>query len=395
MFLILIALFLLFVVWLFIIDYLRKVPDGKNIPLTFIIPCYNDQDTVWSSIDSIYSSYPHDKITLIVINDTSTDASYDIILQKQREYKCTVINHTINLGKVVSINEAIDIVKTDYFLVLDADTQLSSKAMLDMLWRIQNNHNVAAVSCYYRPANKWFLALMQGIEYHMMALIQWAYNIRSTVSLWWWCMLLNTQACRKVWKYSINAIVEDMDMAFRMNAHGYRVEQSYVSVATHVPDTIRSWFKQKIRWNSWAIQCFLTYAKVWIKNPIHVIFTLLTNGLFLFISLNIYKQLLTIEAFATFFFGLIDVMTFRQSIITVLSIYTERIRSIVWTKIWYTLFSLPYVFPYFFQRQTRRKVLLIFPFAWIYVPMFSLIWLVGFSRWIYRTIHLGPGQRGR
>ena len=39
-------------------------------------------------------------------------------------------------------------------------------------------------------------------------------------------------------------------MAFRMNAHGYRVEQSYVSVATHVPDTIRSWFKQKIRWNS-------------------------------------------------------------------------------------------------------------------------------------------------
>lgn len=63
-------------------------------------------------------------------------------------------------------------------------------------------------------------------------------------------MMVQTKACRQIGKFNLSAIVEDMDMAFRLNMHGYRVEQSYVAVATHVPDTLKTRFKQKIRWNS-------------------------------------------------------------------------------------------------------------------------------------------------
>lgn len=93
-------------------------------------------------------------ITLYVVNDTSTDNSYDVITQKQKQYNFIVIDHEVNAGKVASINEVINLVQTKYFLVLDADTQISDKAMHDMLGRIQHNHNVAAVSCYYSPINK-------------------------------------------------------------------------------------------------------------------------------------------------------------------------------------------------------------------------------------------------
>gem|GEM_PF-2503896 len=104
-----------------------------------------------------------------------------------------------------------------------------------------------------------------------------------------------------------------------------------------------------------------------------MIFTLLTNGLFLFISINIYKQFLTIETFGGLFFGLIDVMTFRQSILTMISLYTAKIWDAFSTKLAYTMFSLPYVLPYFLKFNTRRKVLLIFPFVWIYIPLFSIL----------------------
>jgi len=395
MFLILIAIFMVFVLWLFVVDYMRKIKSGNDIPLTFVVPCYNDAATVGETIDAIYASYPYDMIRLYVINDTSTDNSWKIIATKQQHYGFTFLHNEKNIGKVATINNTIDLVQTDYFLVVDADTQISSKAIHDMLGRIQYNKNVAAVSCYYRPINGWFLALMQGIEYHMLALIQWAYNIWSTVSLRWWCMMVQTKACRQIGKFNLSAIVEDMDMAFRLNLHGYRVEQSYVSVATHVPDTLKTRFKQKIRRNSGWFQCFVSYPKVWIKNPIHVIFTLLTNGLFLFISINIYKQFLTIETFGGLFFGLIDVMTFRQSILTMISLYTAKIWDAFSTKLAYTMFSLPYVLPYFLKFNTRRKVLLIFPFVWIYIPLFSILWILGFGWGLYRTIQLRSWQRAR
>jgi cellulose synthase/poly-beta-1,6-N-acetylglucosamine synthase-like glycosyltransferase len=54
---------------------------------------------------------------------------------------------------VTTINNTIDLVQTDYFLIVDADTQISPKAIYDMLGRIQHNKNVAAVSCYYKPMN--------------------------------------------------------------------------------------------------------------------------------------------------------------------------------------------------------------------------------------------------
>gem|GEM_PF-2780070 len=54
---------------------MRKIKSGNDIPLTFVVPCYNDAATVGETIDAIYASYPYDMIRLYVINDTSTDNS--------------------------------------------------------------------------------------------------------------------------------------------------------------------------------------------------------------------------------------------------------------------------------------------------------------------------------
>lgn len=132
---------------------MRKVKPGADVLLTFIVPCYNDATTVGDTIDSIYASYPHDKIILYVINDKSTDNSAEIIAAKQQQYGFSFLQNEINQGKVTTINNTIDLVQTDHFLIVDADTHISARSMYDMLGRIQYNKNVAAVSCYYKPIN--------------------------------------------------------------------------------------------------------------------------------------------------------------------------------------------------------------------------------------------------
>jgi biofilm PGA synthesis N-glycosyltransferase PgaC len=124
---------MLFVLGLFVVDYIRKVKPGETVPLTFIVPCYNDATTVADTIDAIYASYPHEKITLYVINDKSTDNSSAIISAKQQQYGFVFLQNDINKGKVATINETIDRVQTAHFLVVDADTHITAKAIYDML----------------------------------------------------------------------------------------------------------------------------------------------------------------------------------------------------------------------------------------------------------------------
>lgn len=68
-----------------------------------------------------------------------------------------------------------------------------------------------------------------------------------------------------------------MDLAFKLNQLGYKVEQSFFKVETVVPQTWRELHKQKMRWNSGGAQCFIKYWKVWIKNPLHAIFVFSFN----------------------------------------------------------------------------------------------------------------------
>jgi len=75
-----------------------------------------------------------------------------------------------------------------------------------------------------------------------------------------------------VGQFSHQAIIEDMDLAFKLTKSGYKVEQTLIPIKTYVPDTFKSRRNQKIRRGSGGTQCFIKYWNVWIKNPLHIIF---------------------------------------------------------------------------------------------------------------------------
>lgn len=113
--------------------------------ITFIIPNYNDKEFLETALDSVIAqTYPHDKMSIVLIDDGSTDGSVDMVLslehtqiQHTSSFRDNGLKHvgmygdvtiailavpnmggpapTRNLGIKYAFNN------TDYFMMLDAD----------------------------------------------------------------------------------------------------------------------------------------------------------------------------------------------------------------------------------------------------------------------------------
>ena len=266
----------LIVLMLILSDIDRRHPRKLNQrrPISVVVPCYNDADSVVDTTQSVFRTYPKHLVDLIVINDCSRDNSLDAIRGMQGKYPFRIIDNPSNKGKAQSLNDTIPLARHDLVLCLDADTLLNTPALSDMVARMDADPRIGAVSCPYRPRNKGFLPILQAVDYNMILLTQGAHNVFSAMALWGGCLMVRKQAFEEVGGFRLTAITEDVDLAFLMNRKHWRVEQSFRPVRSLVPQTVKAWVRQKLRWTSGGTQCYFRHIRVWIKNPIQIFFIL-------------------------------------------------------------------------------------------------------------------------
>ncbi|WP_253073814.1 glycosyltransferase [Kosakonia sp. MUSA4] len=94
----------------------------NNIKLSIVVPCYNSSDFISECIQSIL---PHltNSIELIIVNDGSTDSSYEIITNIVQSYcniNVEIINQR-NLGLSAARNKGIAAASGEYISFLDSD----------------------------------------------------------------------------------------------------------------------------------------------------------------------------------------------------------------------------------------------------------------------------------
>ncbi len=390
----LLALFTIMMFIFFIIDLKKKRPPHKNPMISFIIPCYNDGHSIQKCIESIYTSYNQNYFELIIINDSSTDNSVEVITSLQSLYNFSFIDLPKNGGKSAALNHASRYAQHDIISFVDADTEINKKALNDVLDRFESSSQIGAISCPYTSSNKGsFRSTMQDIEYAMLRVIQWSYNIKSALAAWWGYLTVRKKAFQDVWWFALHAITEDMYLALEMNKKWRIVQQSPCTVQSEVPDNFRTRLKQKIRRCSGAIQAFLSHISVWIRNPMHVIYTTLIHivtivwSIMLITKLVIFWQL--IDVLMTF----VNLLTFQYGWNFFFAIYgNEVILNLVYTSI-FTLFSLPYVLLTIRHKKEIRKILLLFPYAMVYMSIYSLVGLYSTGLGIYKFATLEKGKR--
>ena len=377
---------------LFFIDYSNKRTLKKKPFVSFVISCYNDGAYVEETVNSIYRSYDRDKFELLMANDGSTDNSLEVLKRLQKKYGFKLIDNPKNIGKHGSINNLCDHAKAEVLFFLDADVIINRKLVVDVLARLQEK-NMGAVSSPYRARNKGFLALMQEMQYNFFSLIAGSYNLMSGISIWGGCFAVNREAFEKVGRLSKNMIIEDMDMALKLNEKGYRVQQSFCPVLTYVPDTWRSWYHQQIRWSSGFTQNLLKHFRMWLKHPFYLLFTTLFFVLSATFVILLIRQLLFVHTFWGLY-KLMHDMAGRLFIIKeIAAYYHSQIVSLLLANLYFSFFSLPYIIPMIKKLKDIYKVLYILPYTALYNTVMIAVFVIGGITGFFRYHELKEGGR--
>jgi len=350
---------LVFTIFLAIVD-LRKPRNKIKRPLiTFIVPCHNSEKTIAKCIKSIYSSYIKNKIEMIVINDFSQDNTLSVLSKLPYDFK--IINNKKNLGKTKSINSVWRKAKGELIWIVDSDIFINTKAVNECLSRLYDE-KVGAVSCRYRIIKKGLLSWMVGLEFNMLAITHSAYNISTALSIWGGCSVYKRKALQEINGLRENMLVEDMDSALRLGELGYRVEQCFNPVLTYAPDTLKGWFKQKLRWSAGGMQCIFTHPISFIKSPLSIFFTVFYSLAIVFNSVEIS------------FLSFMNISYFTSILLM-------------------TLISCPYLLIESEKFSDVFNIGYLFLFVVIYYPVFMIISILGFFKGIYVYFKLKEGER--
>lgn len=226
--------------------------DDSNLPqVTFLVPCWNEEKTVESTVASIQNlDYPKNKIFISLIDDGSTDGTWGV-MQKYVSNPQIQIFHKENGGKHTALNYALEFVKTELVASFDADTTIEVGALKKAMRYFYENPDLSAVGCTVLIKSPQTIAQKaQSIEYQMfsfskkvLGLLGGALVVPGAYSVF------KTKPLKSIGGWQVGHNLEDLELTYRLQTQGYTVEHSHDAIAfTAGPKTVRSLFKQRLRW---------------------------------------------------------------------------------------------------------------------------------------------------
>ncbi len=380
------------VVALCLADTRRRRPPPGPFSVSFLIPCYNDGATIERTIRAVFALSTPGPFEVLVVDDGSTDDSWDHLQRLARRYPLSVRRQLPNRGKADTLNRLAADARHEVLLFLDADTAVSQAALDDMLSRLTADPRLAGVSCPYQPANRGFLPRMQSVEYSMIALVQGAYNCTSALGMWGGCIAVRRPDFLGVGGFTLSAITEDVDLAHKLNRAGRRVEQSFVPVRSEAPDTLRAWLRQKVRWTSGGFQCLLRHPSVWLRNPLHVALVCTYGYLSVASAYGLAVQLADAAHLWEGLKTLTATLPWTDALRTTARLHENGILNGLKLAGTFTLFSVVYIIPLITRGQDILKLLLVIPFSLGYFPLYALVSVFSMAYFLFA---LRPRLRGR
>ncbi len=107
--------------------------------LSIIIPAYNEQNTIETVINKLYSVNFNTETEIVIINDGAndgTDKKVDELKQKFNNLKYVV--HIKNLGKGSAIKTAKSVITGDIIVIQDADLEYNPGNLIQMIDVVNN-----------------------------------------------------------------------------------------------------------------------------------------------------------------------------------------------------------------------------------------------------------------
>lgn len=114
--------------------------------VSVIIPSYNRADYIDEAIESVLAQ-SYKAIELIVVDDGSSDASYEKLKGWAERGKLTLLTHPdrANRGQSASINVGLRHAQGDYIAILDSDDMFAVSKLADQVAFLEKNPDIGMV----------------------------------------------------------------------------------------------------------------------------------------------------------------------------------------------------------------------------------------------------------
>lgn len=241
----------------------------KRYSLSIVVPCYNEEESIEGTVKAILNSDYKGLEKIFVVDDCSTDNSYNIIKKLEKKYsKVVALQTPKNTGNAGGAkNYGAGFVKTELIGFVDADSYPDKYAISSMVGFF-GDEKVGAVTTRILVKKKDnFLRKMQAIEYKVIAftrkLLEFLDSIYVTPGP---LVIYRKSAFDKIGAFDPKNMTEDIEATWHLIHDGYGVRMSFISKSTTVaPDTLKKWFKQRIRWNIGGYQTILKYKHCFFR----------------------------------------------------------------------------------------------------------------------------------
>ena len=242
----------------------RKDPGEKEFTpsVDILVPMYNEESVILETIRNLLE-IKYDKLSIIVVDDGSTDNSFRIVKKYFGSHPLITLLRQPNGGKSSALNHAIKISNSDIAVTIDADTWVRPDAIRNIL-RYFRDPNVGAVAGHIKVGNRTnLLTEMQYFEYIAI----WD-NDRAFSDLVNGILIVpgalgafRRSAVDAVGGFETTVIAEDTELTLRLLYNDYTIRNAADAVAyTEAPDNLRMFFRQRVRWTTGLTQGLVRHS---------------------------------------------------------------------------------------------------------------------------------------
>ncbi len=263
-------LFLLILIYIQNRSRLYEIPEiKKEFSLNIVVPCFNAEDVIEETINNLLKSDYKGLKKIIVVDHTSTDNSYETIKKiADKNEKVLLVQsprHACNAAEAK--NYGARFVDAELIGFTDDDSSPKINAISNMVGFF-NDDNVAAVTSKVLVKRRGnLIEKIQSIEYKIIAFtrkllnfVDGIYVTNGPLSIY------RKSAFDKVGGFDVKNLTEDIEVTWHFVAEGYGVCMGLAAeVYTLVPNNIRGWFKQRVRWNVGGVQTIMKYKKTFLR----------------------------------------------------------------------------------------------------------------------------------
>jgi len=262
---------------------LDETITGYEPTVTVVVPLYNEGRSIYDTIVSLVKlDYPTEKLEVTVVDDCSTDDSYEWACKAAREYpNVRVLRNAVNMGKRKGINHAVRESHAEIIVSVDSDVIIYPTALRELVARFVGPE-IAAVGGRVHvsnPNDNW-LTRLQTIKYyfgqeHLKNLER---GLRSVM-----CLSGCLTAYRRHVLIELEPILEnrnilgvpikygeDRFLTHQIVKRGYRTVMTMKAMCfTKAATDMRGYFNQQLRWKRSNIVDFVVgIGHAWQLHPL-------------------------------------------------------------------------------------------------------------------------------